>query len=99
MTDVDRMGNIRHWDAPDDDPFGCLCDICNQEAIDRAFSERESLRERVRLLDSQLTGAVDALAAIHDKAKYLAEGAWNAEGTRLVGEHIMRVASPHLGGQ
>lgn len=42
-------------------------------------------------------GAVEALAQIHDKAKYLAEGAWNAEGTRLVGEHIMRLASSHAG--
>jgi hypothetical protein len=44
------MTKITHVDLPDDDPFGCLCDICNQEAIDRAFAERETLRERMREL-------------------------------------------------
>jgi hypothetical protein len=53
----------------------------------------------VASLREQLREAVEALAQIHDKAKYLAESAWNEEGTRLVGERIMRLASPHVGGQ
>lgn len=56
MSDVDRL--IEHVDLPDNDPFGCLCDICNQEAIDRAFAERESLRERMRTLDAELRASV-----------------------------------------
>jgi hypothetical protein len=44
-------------------------------------------------------GAVEALRAIHHEAEYLVEGARIGEGSRLVGERIVKLAAPHIGGQ
>ena len=69
------MSVIEHSDVPDDDPFGCLCDRCNAESVDRAFAERETLREKNRALEAQLAGAVqerdEAVALLHKAAHRL----------------------------
>lgn len=89
-SDECERHHAEHLDDSEPGAADCICSVESGDPEDD---------DEVTRLRRQLAGAVEALRAIHHDAKYLAEGAWTEEGSRLVGEKFVKLAAPFVGGQ